>query len=144
MDGWGIGQAAQPITNQPVTSILRLQFLSHFQQVHQHRPQFVGVKWLCQICVRAAPQPGDAVFYAGFGCEQHDGNMTGALVVFQPFAHLETVFFGHHHVRDDEVGDHFECPLDACLAVAGQRDLVLVAHTSGHIVGHVSVVFHDE
>jgi len=80
----------------------------------------------------------------GESMEHHDGDVAGALVVFQRFAYFEAVFFGHHHIRHDEVGDGLERSLDARLTIAGEYDLVVLAHTSRHIIGHIGMVFHDE
>ncbi len=68
--------------------------------------------------------------------KQDDWNMAGAEVLFECLAKLKPVFFRHHHIADDEVGNAFQRLVDPFLTVNRHAELVILSQDRTQVLHH--------
>lgn len=113
-------------------------------QVGDAGPQFLQLEGLGQVIVGPQVQAREFAGRVGFGRQQDDGDVTGALIAFQALTEAQPVQAGHHHVGNNQVGNTLQGQIQALKPVGGLQDGEAFGQIAADELAQVGVVLHHQ
>jgi len=70
--------------------------------------------------------------------------MACSFVLLEGFAYFKTVFFGHHHIGNNDIGDGTDSGINSLLSIRRPLYTVFFFKTNPDILCYVGIVFHHQ